>query len=120
MIVRDEEHLADLVELLKADNVDFAAARRWLDDKAELFMLPVALSDHICRHRHALHSLEGPRILLFSPTSFVTFFILILLTGIILLEIVLGLLSVALVRIHFDGIIALVSVSILLLGIVIL
>ena len=54
MRVRDEEHLFDLMELLEADDADFARAWCGFKDKAELLLVALAHNNHIRGHRHAL------------------------------------------------------------------
>ena len=74
--VRNEEHLVDLVQLLEAHDVDFAAAGRRLDHEAELLVVPLALRDHVSRHGHPLDGLNRPLLVLII--TFITVAVLIL------------------------------------------
>ena len=64
MVVRDEEHLFDLVQLLEAHDTDLARAGGRLENKAELFLLTLANHNHIRSHGHALDRADLPVILL--------------------------------------------------------
>ena len=66
MIIRREEHILDLLQLLVAYNVNFSRTRARLDQKAELFVFSLALSDDICSQRHGLDALDFPVISLFD------------------------------------------------------
>ena len=48
--VGHEEHLTDLMELLLADDADFAAAWGRLHDKTELFVVLLALGNQVGCH----------------------------------------------------------------------
>ena len=48
------------MQLLEADNVYFATARRRFDHEAELLVTSVALSYNVGSHGHSLHGLNCP------------------------------------------------------------
>ena len=50
VVVRDKKHLLDFMQLLEADNVQFARARRWPNDEAELFVIPLTHCYDVCSH----------------------------------------------------------------------
>ena len=64
VVVRDEEHLLNLVQLLEAHDADLARAGGRLENKAELFLLTLANYNHIRSHGHALDRADLPVILL--------------------------------------------------------
>ena len=45
VVVRDKKHLLDLMELLETYDIHFARTWGWLDYKAELSMVSLALGD---------------------------------------------------------------------------
>ena len=65
VIVWDEEHLLDLVQLLVAHDVQFAGAWRRLDNETKLFVVSLALGNKIGRHGHTLHVLNIPFAVIF-------------------------------------------------------
>ena len=65
------------MKLLIANNVDTSRARRRFDHKAEFGVVPLAKSNHICRHGHALHILDLP--LALNPLRFSHLVIFVLL-----------------------------------------
>ena len=58
--IGNKEHLLDLVQLLEADDSDFAAAGRGLNNEAVLFVVSVALEDHVGGEGHPLDRHHRP------------------------------------------------------------
>ena len=52
------------MKLLEANYIYFTAARCRFNNEAELFLVPLALRDHICGHGHALDRLDVPGVCL--------------------------------------------------------
>jgi len=58
--IRHEQHLFNLVQLLKADNTDLARAGSWFEHEAELSLGLLPDQDHVSRHGHSLHRCDLP------------------------------------------------------------